>query len=242
MNKVKDVLWNSSVAGIAIAIGISIAGISIGNAIIQSKLSQRYVTVKGLAEKEVNANLAIWPIVFTDVSNNLTELKSSIDKKRSLISIYLLEAGFDKEEISHSAPKITDVQADRYYNPNQKAKYRYLAETTITVRSPKVPLIKDSLEKSGDLVDKGIVLKSNSWENKTEYLYTALNSVKPEMIETATLEARKAAEQFAKDSGSEVGKIRNANQGYFSIQNVDSNSPDRKKIRVVTTIQYYLED
>lgn len=233
---------NGVAAAIIIGIGLVIAGISIGYGFYKGRAGDRYVTVKGLAEREVRADLAIWPITFNVAENDLLRLQGGIDSSRQTITAFLVEAGFNQDEISYSAPNITDTEAERRWGSGEKAPYRYLAQATVTTRTAKVDLVKDSMEKSGDLVGKGIVLAAQSWQNPTEFLFTSLNEIKPEMIEEATKDARRAAAKFAKDSESKVGKIRHASQGYFSISDRDRNSPEVKKIRVVTTIQYYLVD
>jgi hypothetical protein len=238
----KNTIVSSAVWGIFIGIGIIIAGISISKALYDARAAQRYVTVKGLAEQEVDADLAIWPITFKDASNDLGMLQKNIDRKRELITNFLTESGFQRTDISNSAPKIQDTQADVYYGQRSTSPFRYIAQTTTTLRSENVQLVKQSMEKSADLVGKGIVLIAEGWENRTEFLYTSLNEIKPAMIEEATINARKAAEKFAEDSGSKVGKIRNATQGLFSINDRDINTRDRKKVRVVTTVQYFLID
>jgi hypothetical protein len=238
----KNSLFSSAVWGIFIGIGIIIAGISISNALYKTRAAQRYVTVKGLAEQEVDADLAIWPITFKDASNDLVRLQKNIDTKRELTTNFLTESGFKSTDISNSAPRILDTQAENHYGQRSTSQYRYIAQTTITLRSENVSLVKQAMEKSAILVGKGIVLVAEGWENRTEFLYTSLNQIKPDMIEEATINARKAAEKFAQDSGSKVGKIRNATQGLFTINDRDTNTRDRKKVRVVTTVQYFLID
>jgi hypothetical protein len=234
----KNGLLNTIVLGIAIAV----AGISIGVGFFKGRAGDRYVTVKGLAEREVNADLAVWPITFKVAENTLGAVQTGIDQSRQNITEFLIEAGFTEDQISYSAPNITDTQAERMYGNQSRSPYRYLAQATVTSRSTNVVLVKDTMEKSGALVGKGVVLAEQSWQNPTEFLFTSLNDIKPEMIEAATKNAREAAEKFALDSGSKVGKIRNATQGYFSITDRDQNSPDVKNVRVVTTVQYYLVD
>jgi hypothetical protein len=162
-----------------------------------------------------------------------------VEKRREVITKFLLEKGFEEENISYSAPKITDAQAD-YYG-NNKPSYRYRVQATVTLRSSKVQKVKETMEVSGELISKGIVLADN-WENRTAFLFTGLNEIKPGMIKKATINAREAAATFAEDSGSKVGKIRKASQGYFTINDRDQNSPDKKIIRVVTTMEYFLVD
>lgn len=234
----KNGLLNALVLGVAIAV----AGISIGVGFFKGRAGDRYVTVKGLAEREVNADLAVWPITFKVAENTLGAVQTGIDESRQTITEFLMKAGFKEEQISYSAPRITDTQAERIYGDQSRSPYRYVAQATVTSRSTDVALVKDTMEESGTLVGKGVVLAEQSWQNPTEFLFTSLNDIKPEMIEEATKNAREAAEKFALDSGSKVGKIRNASQGYFSINDRDQNSPDVKKVRVVTTVQYYLVD
>jgi hypothetical protein len=224
-----------------VAAGIAIAGISIGLGFYKGRAADRYVTVKGLAEREIDADLAVWPITFKVADNDLIVLQSSIDSSRDAIKAFLLESGFSQDEISFSAPSIIDTEAQQY-SAGTESRFRYIAEATITTRTGKVGLVRRTMEESGKLIGKGVVLSAKSWDNPTEFLFTGLNEIKPQMIEEATKDARNAASKFAADSGSKVGKIRSASQGYFSITDRDRNSPQVKKIRVVTTIEYYLVD
>ena len=225
-----------------LGICITLAGISVGYGFFKGRTNDRYVTVKGLAEREVEADLAIWPITFNAADDHLLSLQDQINKTRKTITTFLTEAGFKEGQISYSSPRITDTRANRGYNGPNVSQYRYIAQATVTVRTEDVPLVKKSMENSGELIGQGVVLASESWETPTEFIFTSLNDIKPEMIEEATKDARKAAEKFALDSGSQVGKIRHATQGYFSIFNRDNNSPEIKKIRVVTTVEYFLVD
>ncbi len=234
----KEGIWTSLIIGVCIVI----AGIGIGVGFYKGRVSDRFITVKGLAEREVNADFAIWPITFNVADNDLSTLNNGINISRKVIRDFLIEAGFKQEEISYSAPKISDTEAAKRYDRNLISKYRYIAEATITTRTRDVKLVKKTMEESGKLVGKGIVIAEQSWQNPTEFMFTGLNQIKPVMIEEATKNAREAAEKFAKDSGSRVGKIRNASQGYFEIKDRDKNSPELKVVRVVTTIQYYLVD
>ena len=228
---------HSLILGIAIAV----AGISIGLGFYKGRAADRFVTVKGLAEREVKADLAIWPITFKVARNDLTELQAGIDSGRAAIKAFLIESGFTDDEVSYSAPSITDTEAQEY-GARSESKFRYIAEATVTARTGRVEAVRRTMEESGRLIGKGVVLSAKSWENPTEFLFTGLNEIKPQMIEEATKDARRAAEKFAEDSGSQVGKIRSASQGYFSITDRDRNSPEVKQIRVVTTIDYYLVD
>lgn len=231
---------SATILGVAIAAGMIIAAFTLSRAIYEARASERFVTVKGLAEREVQADLAIWPITFKDAGNDLSDLHNSMNRKREIITGFLLEQGFEEQEISLAPPKIRDARAE-YYGGQPQAGYRYQVQTTVTLRTSKVELVKESMEKSNELVGQGIVL-AETWESRTEFLFTSLNDIKPGMIREATLNAREAAEKFAGDSGSKVGKIRKATQGLFSISDRDQNSPEIKIVRVVTTMEYFLTD
>ncbi len=231
-------LVSSIVLGVTLGLGILLAGFFIGNALYEFRASQRYVTVKGLAEHNVDADLAIWPLIISETGNDLSLLQGRLDDARNAIGTFLAGFGFDPKEISESPPRITDYYAQGYTG-NNVPRNRYKAEKTVTLRSANVSLVKKAMEESGKLVKKGIVL-ANNYGGGTEFLFTGLNKIKPEMIAQATKNARKAAEQFAQDSGSKVGAIRTARQGLFTIRSRDMNSPDLKIVRVVTTVEYFL--
>ncbi len=200
----------------------------------------RVVSVKGLAEVEVPANKVTWPIVFKLVGNDLPTLYNSVNKTSDKIIKYLNGNGIANEEIATNAPKVEDLEADRY-NTNKKP-YRYIVTSVITVTSGQVDKVRKLIVSQGELLKEGIALVSSDYENRIQYEYTSLNELKPQMIADATKNARKAAEQFAKDSDSRLGKIMWASQGQFSIYDRDDNTPYIKKVRVVTSVKYALEN
>lgn len=229
---------NVIVAGIVVAIGLALGGHFIGSGLLAARATDRYVTVKGLAEREVAANLVIWPITYTVTADDLGTLQKRTDDGATKIRAFLDDA-FDDAEIVISPARVTDRQAQG--TMGQVRMERYVAESTVSVRTPRIEAVRTAMERTGELVKQGVAL-IRSYENTTEYLYTSLEQIKPEMIREATQDARRAAQQFAEDSGSRVGGIRNAQQGYFSITDRDAFSPEFKTIRVVTTVQYFLED
>ena len=230
---------NYTLPAIALALGIVIAGYLVGEALVQARSSQRSVSVRGLAEREVPANLALWPIVFTVTSNDLGDLQRKTDDGVAKVRDFLA-GDFRPEEVSVSAPRVQDREAQGMYS-NGRPMDRYTAEVAVTVRTANIEAARKAMERTGDLVKQGVAV-IRSYEYNTQYLFTDLDRIKPEMIEQATRDARSAAEQFAKDSGSKVGAIRNAQQGYFSIEDRDPFSPEYKKVRVVTSVDYYLSD
>jgi hypothetical protein len=194
--------------------------------------------VKGLSEREFPADLVLWPIVFTVTADDLETLQRRLDDGTAKIRAFLGDE-FSDGEVSTSAPRVTDRQAQGM-TAQQGRLERYAAEATVTVRTPRIAEARAAMARSGVLVKQGVAL-IRSYEYQTSYLFTGLDAVKPDMIAEATRDARRAAEQFAEDSGSRVGGIRNAQQGYFSIQDRDKFSPEFKTVRVVTTVQFFLE-
>lgn len=231
---------SAAILGTALAIGLIGAGAMLADAVIRFKTMDRYVSVKGLAQREVPANLAIWPLSFNVNGNDLMQVQEQLARNMEIIETYLAEQGFESEEVGRAAPQITDYQAQGYSGGNVPLA-RYSAKGSVTVHTSKVQSVVAAMAASAELVSRGVVLIQD-WERRSQFFFTGLNDIKPEMIAEATRNARAAASQFAHDSGSDVGTIRRANQGLFSISDRDPNTPQIKKVRVVTTVDYFLED
>ena len=230
--------WKTEAA--LLAIGLIILGTQIQKGINNFVEKDRIVTVKGLAEMEVPANKVTWPLMYKEVGNDLTALYNRINATNTAIVEFLKKKGITEEEISINAPEIIDMQAERYVGENKT--YRYNVTTVITVTSAKVDLVRSLISEQSELLKQGIAITGGDYRYNIQFDYTSLNEIKPRMIEEATKNAREAAQKFAKDSDSKLGKIRKAYQGQFSIDNRDANTPFIKRIRVVTTIDYSLED
>ncbi len=230
----------SFILGVSLFFGLLALGYLLGNAAIQFREYERSVTVKGLSEREVDADIMIWPIQFTAASNDPGELYSAIEASTSLINRFLVANGFSTDEITVASPTITDKSAQQY--GDTRAEFRYAAVQTVTVYSNKIATARVAMTRLSDLGKQGIVFGSTNYQAQTEYLFTHLNDIKPVMIEEATRQAREVAEKFAADSQSTLGKIKRASQGQFSIEDRDRNNPHIKKIRVVSTVEYYLSD
>ncbi|MFA7554264.1 MAG: SIMPL domain-containing protein [Spongiibacteraceae bacterium] len=236
-----NIKQNALILGVFIFLGLSSLGYLLGSSAIKVKEYERSVTVKGLSEQEFGADIVIWPIQFTTAGNNLEELYDTIDNNTKSITDFLASKGILKNEISFTAPAITDKSAQQYGSPT-KAEFRYTAIQTVTVYSQNIDTVRAVMGELSDLGKKGIVFTGGNYDSQTEYLFTRLNEIKPAMIEEATRQAREVAEKFASDSKSSLGKIRKASQGQFSISARDKNNPHIKKIRVVSTVEYYLSD
>lgn len=232
---------NFRVEAIILSIGLLLLGVFIERGFSEFVGRDRSVNVKGLAEMEVPADKVTWPLVYKSLGNDLNALYEEIKRSNRTITEFLKEKGLTDKEISINAPVIVDMKAERYGN-NQDSPYRYNVTTVITVTSNKVDLVRGLITEQGELLKRGIAITTGDYQYNIQYEYTGLNTIKPQMIEEATKNARQAAEKFAKDSESTLGKIRHANQGQFSISDRDPNTPHIKKVRVVTTIDYSLED
>ena len=213
----------------------------LGASAVHIKEMDRTVVVKGLAEKEVAADVVIWPLSFSVADNDLNALYEHIEKNTQTIQTYLKDHELDGADVSLSAPRIVDRLAQAY-GGGQQGQFRYTASRTITVYSRDIEKVRKGLNNIVKLGKEGIVLSGDDYRNAVEYLYTGLNDIKPAMVEEATRNARDVAEKFARDSQSVLGKIRSARQGQFSISDRDKNNPHIKKVRVVSTIEYYLSD
>lgn len=222
-----------------LALGLLALGLCIKCGMSSFTDRNRVVSVRGLAEKEVKANKVTWPVVYKLVGNELTGLYTQIESTNATIIDYLTTNGLSKDEITVDAPDINDLQANAYSNDN--IRYRYTLTQVITVTSEQVDLVRKLINRQGELLKKGVAIVSD-YQYNTTYEYTELNSIKPDMIAEATQKAREAAEKFAEDSGSRIGKIKDAQQGQFSINDRDPYTPFIKNVRVVTYINYYIED
>ncbi|ELM6620796.1 SIMPL domain-containing protein [Vibrio fluvialis] len=236
--------WNTKSAltmGISILLGLGLLGYFVEQAAVKFKEYGRIVTVKGLSEREVPADTVIWPIQFTLADNELPTLFTTLDAQTQQVMQFLAQQGIDTQSISISAPAVIDKKAQQY-GGEARIEYRYLATQTLTVYSTHVDLVRQAISQIGQLGKQGIVFNQDNYNNRVEYLFSGLNDIKPAMIEEATKQAREVAEKFAKDSQSSLGKIKRATQGQFSIVDRDNNTPYVKKVRVVSTVEYFLSD
>lgn len=241
MQKQESSSLSAVILGLALVLGLASLGYLLGKAAVDVKEYERSVTVKGLSEREFAADVVIWPIQFTEASNDLAGLYRNIETSTDKIRGFLLKNGVTEDEVSVSSPAITDKSAQQYGN-NGRAEFRYTATQNVTVYSDNIDNTRKVMSSLSALGKEGIVFTGGNYQAQTEYLFTRLNDIKPAMIEEATRKAREVATKFAEDSNSTLGKIRRASQGQFSIQDRDRNNPHIKKVRVVSTVEYYLSD
>lgn len=236
----KKQYYEISGVSFGIAIGLIVLGFLIRSGLTHIADNRRTVVVRGLCEQEVMANKVTWPIVSKEVGNDLPTIYDNLEKTNRLILSFLKGNGITDDEISVNSPAVIDMQADRYLsNPSP---YRYLVTNVVVVTSSKVDKINELIKRQTELLKEGVAVVAGDYQYQTIYEYTDLNTIKPEMIAEATKNAREAAVKFAEDSHSKVGKIQSASQGQFSIEDRDQYTPYIKKVRVVSSITYYLDD
>jgi hypothetical protein len=238
------VIWGALI----VAVGLGVGGWFIGDGFLESR-RDRYVTVKGLSERDVEADLALWPFRIVGAADDLGSAQAEIQRSSRLVRDFLARNGVDTAGAELQGVEVTDRLAEQYGNPSREGP-RYLVQQLMVVRSEDVGAVHAASQKVGELVDAGVVLRSGTGYGpvKPTFLFKELNALKPAMIAEATSSAREAARQFAEDSGSRLGGIRRANQGVFQIlprdgaPGIDEADQVAKTVRVVSTIEYYLAD
>lgn len=227
-----------------LALGLTLGGFFPGYFYYKAKMNTNSVVVKGLAEMDVKADLAIWNMRFVVTGNDVSALQKETAEQIKIVEDFLIQEGLQKEEISIGRLETNDLAANPYRNND--VGFRFIMTQNINIKSAHVDLIAEVLNKSGTLVSKGIIFNSDYGAPVT-YIFTKLSEIKPQMLAKATQNAKQAAQEFADQSGSRVGKIRHANQGVFSILPQEETSfttestQINKKIRVVSTVEYWLE-
>jgi hypothetical protein len=239
-------MQSNVLAAALIAAGIALGGWFAGDALVRARAADSVVTVKGVAEREVQADLALWPMQFVVADDDLARARTRIAESAREVSAFLGRHGIGAGQVQLQDLGVFDTQAQRY--GGQPAARRYVISQTIMVRTSDPQTVFDASHRFGELCEAGVVLSSDGpMAGGPSYLFTKLNELKPAMIAEATAGAREAAEQFAKDSGSRLGGIRQANQGLFVIlprdqaPGVQEERQRTKVVRVVSTIDYRLE-
>lgn len=209
---------------------------------MESRRGDRTVTVRGLAEREVRADLVVWPITFRSVGTDPAMLSENLARSEQAVRAYLLESGFSNEQITSRPPNTVDLEAQTFGNPGAERPFRYVGSMTVVVQTSELDRAIKSMQNIGVLLQQGVVLGGEEYGgSRPEFRFTALNEIKPAMLQEASRNAREAAVKFADDSATAVGAIRRASQGLFEINDRDANTPDIKVVRVVTTVEYFLK-
>ena len=225
-----------------VALGIVLLGIFLKAGMDNFTEKDRKVTVKGLAEKEVKADKVTWPIITKEIGNDLPELYDHIAAKQKTIRQFLLSNGIQPSEISTGAPKVIDMNAEQY-SGNDKP-YRYNVTVVVTVTSTHVDKVRQIIARQGELLKQGVAVVAGDYDaaNNVSYQLTSFKKMKPQMMTEAIENAEQTAQKFALVDMDYVNKIVSADQGQFSIDDRDANTPYIKRVRVVTTVTYSLKD
>lgn len=226
------------IAAAILSAGIALGGFFIYRGIDNFAKKDRVVTVKGLAEREVMADKVVWPLSFAEVGNDMQELCATVERKQQNVVNFLKQNGLNDDEIIVSAPTIYDRKAQTWSNSGVFE--RYQSSVTITVSSSHVETVMACMKKQAELIRQGIAIQADDYSSSTQFLYTHLADLKPEMVEQATANARATAVKFAEDADCKLGSLATASQGSFSISE-DATTPHIKNIRVVTTVTYNLK-
>ncbi|GGE52707.1 SIMPL domain-containing protein [Streptosporangium jomthongense] len=232
---------------VALILGFSaiISASLISEGLTDLRTGDRYVTVKGVAEREVTADLALWPIRFVATGASLSDAQEKARSSRNAIMAFLKLQAISDSAVELQRLDVTDTRANPYQDNNNEQKF--IISQTLMVRSENIEKIRQAAQGVSDLVDSGVVLSSDYGPSGPVYLFNGLNDIKPAMIAEATAAAREAASQFAKDAKTELGDLRRANQGVFQILARDQAPGESqqqqpvKTVRVVSTVEYYLQ-
>jgi len=238
--------------------GIFGAGYNIGKGFYLTKKMSRTISVKGLAEQDVKSDLGIWEIYYREVGDDLVKLMQRVQHDQEQVSAFLISLGFNEKEFDKTQIKIEDRNANVYLQPSNQTNInqRYVITAGLRIRSTNVDLIWKSAQSIDKLIQQGISIASDAstLSPNPSYYYLSLDSIRPNLLSQATKSARHIAEQFAQDSESKLGGIQRASQGVFQIMGRDTSTMSAdwnsnqnalgsidKKVRLVTTIEYYLK-
>jgi uncharacterized protein len=232
--------WLAS-AGV-LTLGLIVGGYLLGNGLVRAREADRSVTVRGLAERDVTADLASWTLAYSAKAGDLGAAQAEAEHDSAAIRGFFKELGFPGDALQPAG-----VNVSQYTNNGVQ---EFTVRQNMVFRTKDIARAQDAARRQFDLVRRGVALEDGSGMN---YTFTGLNAIKPGMIAQATRDARASAEQFAKDAGTSVGSIKSATQGYFSIAARDGDSgadgeggggsaidSPHKRVRVVTTIDFYL--
>ncbi|NBX66805.1 MAG: SIMPL domain-containing protein [Proteobacteria bacterium] len=230
------------IASFFLAIGLALAGFMVSDGLVHLRGGERAVSVRGVSERDVKADMAVWPIQYTVTDNDLAAAQAAMEEQGKKVEAFLKKQGLPENEVKVQRVDVTDLLAQQY-RPDNIQSGRYILTKTYMVRTANVDLVDTMFRSVGDLIAEGVILGQGTGPS---YMFTKLNDVKPTMIAEATKSAREGAQKFAEDSGAKVGDIKNAYQGLFQINardddNVAESSVIDKRVRVVTTVEYYLE-
>ena len=239
------------IVGTLAGAGLAIGGWFVGNGFVRGRMAERYVTVRGLVERPVKADIAVWDISYTASDDDVVKANDEVVKDTKLVLAFAHQHAFAANEIEPIPTRVTDTS--RFGGHETRRGGRYVVQGGVRIRSTEVAKVQQASQFTGDLIQQGVVLnlESDTGAANPAYYFTKLDTIRPELLAEATKSARAVASQFAKDSSSRLGSIRRANQGVFEVLPRDASGSNSsfleprsidKTVRLVSTIDYYLED
>ncbi len=228
---------SSLLSALCLAVGIALGGYFVGQGILGHNKTSK-IAVKGLAEREVPASIAIWTLSYSATDDQLAEVDRKLADGAALVQAFLKEAGFDEADVALQPPTLRDHSMETRDKDAQAPAARFSASQSVLLRTQKVQAVKPAVSATSTLMRKGLMLGQVS---DPRFFFEDLNSVKPGMIEEATKNARVAGEQFARDSNTRLGRLLNASQGWFQVVDRDEATPERKIVRVIVEVEYEID-
>lgn len=241
------------ILGLLVGAGAALGGFFVGQGFFKGRHAERYVSVKGLAERNVKADLAVWNMSFSATGADIGAVSSTVERDREMVQAFIVKSGFTDREIEPLPTRVSDqfAFATLMGPPNIEAARRYVITGGFEIRSTKVDAVREASQTTGELIRQGVVLDGfpgSGGNANPAYLFTRLIDIRPSMVAQATRSARLLAERFAADSNSHLGAIRRASEGVFEIMSRDGERPNlaeerasiEKKLRLVSTVDYFL--
>jgi uncharacterized protein len=239
------------ILGLLVGAGTGLGGYFVGQGFFQGRRAERYVSVKGLAERYVKADLAVWTLSFSATGSDISAVSTASEREGDLVRTFIGKSGFTDYEIEPLPTRVNDQFANLMGPPNVEAARRYVITAGFEIRTTKVDAVRAASQLTGELIRQGVVLDGRPIESgaaNPAYLFTRLSDLRPAMLAQAAKSARVQAQQFATESSSHLGAIRRASEGIFQVMSRDDETPNpseepasiEKKLRLVSTIDYYL--
>lgn len=238
------------IVGLCLVVGLALGGYFVGKGAMRFRSDSRIVTVKGLVEREVKADQAVWTLGLRRASESLQDAHARISADRDAAVAFLRKQGFAEPEIERQPTRTVDKLAREYGQPQATDRFRYVVTTSLVVKTPNVDLVRTAVGATEELLRAGVILDGErEGAANPRYVVSKFNALRPQLLADATKNARATAQQFAADSGAQVGVIRSANQGsiqIFGMNGNDESSPfsptstPMKRIRVVSTFEFEL--
>lgn len=227
--------WAAPLSAVLLAVGLAAGGYFVGDGLKQRAPADHSIAVKGLAERDVAASVAVWTIAYSATGDELSEINSRLSQSTASVVAFLAGAGFAAEDIAVQPPYVTDLSLSPRGKDDAAPAYRFSANQSVSLRTANVAAVKPAMAAAAKLIAEGVQLTTRS---EPTFGFERINEIKPDMIQEATRNAKLAAEKFAVDSNVKLGKLKRASQGWVKVEDRDAATPERKIVRVVVDVEY----